>query len=132
MKIKHWLILILALAAVLRLYGLSRGDTVNDEVFYGFRAVGLMDFDEAADQTTPWEWTDPEIPGWMRMSFHDHPPLVFWIQHFDSRFWRKQFRAAVSVGDFGSFIRLYFISDRRENFFGARRASWSIFNGRDA
>ena len=81
MKTKHWLILILVLAAVLRLYGLSGGDTVNDEVFYGFRAVGLMDFDEAADQTTPWEWTDPEIPGWMRMSFHDHPPLVFWIQH---------------------------------------------------
>ncbi len=81
MKTKHWLFLILVLAAVLRFWGLSRGDTVNDEVFYGFRAVGMMDFDEAADQTTPWEWTDPDVPVWMRLSFHDHPPLVFLIQN---------------------------------------------------
>ena len=89
MKTNHWLILILVLAAALRLYGLSRGDTVNDEVFYGFRAVGMMDFDEAAEQTTPLEWLDPStssgqapIPSWTKLSFHDHPPLVFWIQHF--------------------------------------------------
>lgn len=89
MKTRHWLILILALAAILRFYGLSRGDTVNDEVFYGFRAIGLMDFDEAVDQTTPWEWYDPstssgqtQIPSWAKISFHDHPPLVFWVQHF--------------------------------------------------
>lgn len=82
MKNKHWLIVILILAAALRLYGLSRGDTVNDEVFYGFRAIGLLDFDEAADQATPLEWLDPNIPSWTKLSFHDHPPLVFWIQHF--------------------------------------------------
>ncbi|QQG46568.1 MAG: glycosyltransferase family 39 protein [Candidatus Niyogibacteria bacterium] len=82
MKTRNWLILILILAAVLRFWGLSRGDTVNDEVFYGFRAVGLMDFDEAAEQTTPLEWLDPNIPSWTKLSFHDHPPLVFWVQHF--------------------------------------------------
>src|SRR3990167_1212834 len=89
MKTKHWLVLILVLAAVLRFWGLSRGDTVNDEVFYGFRAVGLMDFDEAADQTTPLEWFDLSagsgqipVPSWTKFSFHDHPPLVFWVQHF--------------------------------------------------
>jgi 4-amino-4-deoxy-L-arabinose transferase-like glycosyltransferase len=81
MKNKHWLIIIIGLAAILRLWGLSRGDPVNDEVFYGFRAIGLMDFDEAAEQTTPWEWFDPAIPKWAHFSFHDHPPLVFWIQH---------------------------------------------------
>lgn len=82
MKTRYWIIVIIAIAAFLRLYGLSWGDTVNDEVFYGFRAIGLMDFDEAADQTTPLEWFDPQIPSWTKLSFHDHPPLVFWIQHF--------------------------------------------------
>ncbi len=76
------LIIILVVAASLRFFGLSRGDTINDEVLYGFRAIGPMDFDEAAEQTTPFEWFDGHIPWWAYISFHDHPPLVFWIQHF--------------------------------------------------
>ncbi|MEK7085312.1 MAG: glycosyltransferase family 39 protein, partial [Patescibacteria group bacterium] len=72
---------ILILAAALRLYGLSRGDTLTDEVLYAFRAVGPLDFDEAEAQTTPLEWLDPNIPWWTSLSFHDHPPLVFWVQH---------------------------------------------------
>lgn len=75
------LILILAVSAILRIGWLARGDAVNDEVFYGFRAIGPMDFDQAAEQTTPLEWWDPRIPSWTRLSFHDHPPLTFWIQH---------------------------------------------------
>lgn len=73
---KNILILILIVSAVLRLYGLSRGDTVNDEVFMAFRGIGMMDFDEAAAQTTPLEWWDPNIPWWTNLSFHDHPLLV--------------------------------------------------------
>ena len=83
----YWLIIILLVAALLRLWGLDRGDTINDEVFYAFRAVGLLDFDKAEAQKTPLEWfdsrTNPEssgIPWWASLSFHDHPPLVFWIQ----------------------------------------------------
>jgi len=82
------LILILLVAAVLRFFGLSRGDTVNDEVFYAFKAIGLMDYDVPKYQTTPLQWWDPStgsgqvIPSWTKLSFHDHPPLVFWIQHF--------------------------------------------------
>src|SRR3989344_4262944 len=125
MKIKHWLILILALAAVLRLYGLSRGDTVNDEVFYGFRRSCRPDNAVGMDRSGNTRLDAYVVP-------RPSPACILDTASFDSRFWRKQFRAAVSVGDFGSFIRLYFISDRRENFFGARRASWSIFNGRDA
>jgi len=79
---KKYLLIILIIAAVLRFYGLNRGDTVNDEVFYAFRAIGLMDFDKAPDQTTPPEWFDGHIPQWVNLSFHDHPPLVFWVQHF--------------------------------------------------
>ncbi len=101
MKKRHILYGIIAVAALFRLFGLSRGDTVNDEVFMSFRGLGPMDFDEAEMQTTPWEWTDPHvldgavdlpgaheeivkaqeggikgIPWWMHLSFHDHPLLV--------------------------------------------------------
>ena len=74
-----------------------------------------MDFDEAADQTTPWEWTDPEIPGWMRMSFHDHPPLVFWIQHlsilvFGENNFALRFPSAI-LGVLSVYI-LYLIGER--------------------
>lgn len=75
------LILILVISATLRLYGLSRGDTVNDEVFMSFRGLGMIDFDEAKAQTTPWEWLDPDIPWWAHLSFHDHPLLVPYTEH---------------------------------------------------
>ncbi|MBI2610079.1 glycosyltransferase family 39 protein [Candidatus Giovannonibacteria bacterium] len=120
MKNKKYLILAILLAgAVIRFYGISRGDPLNDEIFYGLRAIGPMDFDGAEAQTTPLEWLDPArverscgganetqinarklpeslekkicamkasgeykgIPWWTKFSFHDHPPLVFWIQH---------------------------------------------------
>ncbi|PJE64423.1 MAG: hypothetical protein COU90_03175 [Candidatus Ryanbacteria bacterium CG10_big_fil_rev_8_21_14_0_10_43_42] len=83
LKKYHTLILIsiLLLAAFLRLTAISSGDPLTDEVGYAFRSVGLLDFDEAGDQTTPLEWFDPDIPSWTKLSFHDHPPLVFWVQH---------------------------------------------------
>src|SRR3989344_3663588 len=81
MSKKSTLIFILAISALLGLYGLSRGDTVNDEVFMSFRGIGMLDFDEAAAQTTPLEWFDPNIPWWTKLSFHDHPPLVLAVQN---------------------------------------------------
>lgn len=91
---KYWIVAILILAATLRIYGLERGDTVNDEIFYAFRAIGPLDFDKAETQKTPLEWWDSRqqaadgrldgqvrIPWWTSLSFHDHPPLVFWVQH---------------------------------------------------
>lgn len=84
-KIKYILIAILLVSAVLRVGWLSRGDTVSDEVLLAFRSLGMIDFDEAETQTTPWEWHDPNIPSWAKISFHDHPPLVFWTQHFSMK-----------------------------------------------
>lgn len=86
MRYRVWLIAILILAAALRLVGLERGDPMNDEVTYAFRAVGLADsFNDPSIQMTTWEELDPDIPGWTRLSFHDHPPLVIWIQHLAMR-----------------------------------------------
>lgn len=84
-KVKYILIAILFASAILRVGWLSRGDTVNDEVFYAFRGLGMMDFDEAPAQTTPWEWTDPNVPGWAKLSFNDHPPLVFLAENISMK-----------------------------------------------
>lgn len=79
---KKLLIVILAAAALMRLANLSSGDGIgNDEVFYSFRAIGMLDFDNAPQQTTPLQWQDPNIQWWTRLSFHDHPPLVFLAQN---------------------------------------------------
>ncbi len=90
---RYWIVIILLVAATLRLYGLDRGDTVNDEVFYAFRGLGWIDYDRAETQKTPLEWWDPratggatEIPWWTKLSFHDHPPLVFAVQNIFMRF----------------------------------------------
>ena len=80
-KPKYILLGILLLGALLRLTLISLGDPLTDEVLYAFRAIGPLDFDEAVEQTTPLEWLDPNIPFWTNLSFHDHPPLVFWIEH---------------------------------------------------
>ncbi|HEY4499519.1 MAG TPA: glycosyltransferase family 39 protein [Candidatus Paceibacterota bacterium] len=87
-QLKRRLLLgILVIAALLRLFGLGRGDTMSDESSLAFRAVGMMDFDESPVQTTPLEWFDPSTssgqvqPWWLRLSFHDQPPLLFLIQN---------------------------------------------------
>ena len=73
---------IIFLAAVLRLWNIGAGDPLGDEVLYAFRAVGPLDYDIAEFQTTPLQWFDGHIPWWTKLSFHDHPPLVFWVQNF--------------------------------------------------
>lgn len=116
---RNLLILILVIAAVLRLWGLPRGDTITDEVLYAFRAIGPMDFDEGEDQTTPLEWFDERgtgdragIPWWTSLSFHDHPSLVFWIQHFSMRIFGETnfgFRLPSAVFGVASVYLLYLI-----------------------
>ncbi len=83
MKKNRILWAILIAATVIRIFNLGAGDiTGSDEVFYAFRAIGPLDFDNAPDQTTPLQWTDPNIPGWTKLSMHDHPLLVFVVQRF--------------------------------------------------
>lgn len=92
---------ILIVAAFMRFWVVEEGDPIGDEVLYAFRAIGMLDFDEANEQTTPLEWHDPlvqsssrvpeayaigtGIPWWAMLSFHDHPPMVFLIQHIFMR-----------------------------------------------
>ena len=111
-KNKQLVILILIVAAFLRLWGLERGDAATDEVLYAFRAVGMLDFDEAEDQTTPLEWFDGEIPWWTKLSFHDHPPLVFFVQHIFMRIFGENnfaFRLPSALLGIASIYLIYLI-----------------------
>ena len=78
------LVVIVVLGALMRLYDLSRGDAISDEVLYGFRSIGYLDFDFAVAQPTTLQLIAPdtaELPLWTKLSFYDHPPLVFLVQH---------------------------------------------------
>ena len=71
---------ILILAAILRFWALGAADMIDDEIYYTFRSIGYLDYVGAAEQTTPVDWFYP-LPGWTHLSFHDHPPLIFLVQH---------------------------------------------------
>lgn len=82
-KSKLILISILVLAAILRFYKYDFADVISDEVFYAYRSIGLVDTLDSRNQPTPFEWSEPSaLGGWAKLSFHDHPPLIFWIQHW--------------------------------------------------
>lgn len=82
MKNSRIIYLILIFAAILRIWNLNAGDPISDEGTNAFRSLGMMDFDAAEAQSTPWEWSDPLVPWWMHLSFHDHPLLTFYAEHF--------------------------------------------------
>lgn len=77
-KRKH-IVLILLLAGVLLFLNLGKPDMVGDQAHYGFRSIGYMDYLVSSQQTTPLQWFE-KIPWWSKLSFHDHPPLVFILQ----------------------------------------------------
>lgn len=72
---------ILLLAGFFRFWQLDRADVVTDEAFYGIRSLGYLDFLGTQAQGTPAEWYDVQ-PWWSYLSFHDHPPLTFVLQHW--------------------------------------------------
>ena len=72
---------ILAVAALLRLTALGNGNALSDEVLYGFRSISYLDFDFALQQPSTLQLLPGAAPWWTKLSFHDHPPLVFAVQH---------------------------------------------------
>lgn len=109
---KNILFLILIAAAIFRLYGLSRGDTVSDEVFMAFRGLGMIDFDAASAQTTPWEWWDSERPQWTSFSMHDHPWGVPLVQNLSMKIFGESnfgFRLPSALLGIASVYALYLI-----------------------
>ncbi len=77
-----FLVLIIVFGAFLRLWRLGSDELIFDEGLYAFRSIGYLDYLESAEQPTPIQWlADQQLPFWTRLSFHDHPPLFFLIQH---------------------------------------------------
>src|SRR3989338_2012408 len=74
------IITILCIAAVLRLAFLSHGQVLGDEPLYSVRSIGWLDTLGSDLQTTPLQWFETP-PWWTALSFHDHPPLTFAINH---------------------------------------------------
>jgi len=77
----HWpLLTILFLSAGINILLAIYSPVVQDELAYGMRAIRLEDNLYSSSQTTPFQWYEV-VPWWAHLSFHDHPPLVMWIQH---------------------------------------------------
>ncbi len=77
------LIGIICVGAFLRFWDLGKSELLFDEGLYSFRSIGYLDYLDSATQTTPVQWLadKPALPLWEHLSFHDHPPLFFLIQH---------------------------------------------------
>jgi uncharacterized membrane protein len=65
---------------LLRIWPMSRTDLLGDGAINSFRAFGWFDWLANSGQLTPFEWFG-HIPNWALLSFHDAPPLSFFIQH---------------------------------------------------
>lgn len=76
---------ILLIGGTLRFYNLWNLGLSGDPALNSMRAVGWFDFLATEGQTSPIIWFG-EIPWWGNLSFHDHPPLVFFIQYLFFRF----------------------------------------------
>ena len=104
---------ILVVSTTLIFFNLTRADIQHDDATYAFRSVGYLDFMNAANnQTTPFQWFDT-VPWWSHLSFHDHPPLVFIIQHlFFLVFGSSDFvaRLPFALAGVASVLVLYFLA----------------------
>jgi len=80
LKIDKKLYYILALAGFLILVRISQVDFLGDNAHYTIRSLGYLDTMFSDKQTTPLNWFD-NFPWWANLSFHDHPFLLFFIQH---------------------------------------------------
>jgi len=76
---KQFFILAFFLALIFRFWGITSQDIQNDHALNASRALGWLDFLAGQGQTSPVSWFDKN-PWWGSLSFHDHPPLVFFIQ----------------------------------------------------
>lgn len=99
-------------AAVFSFWALGRADIITDESSHATRAIGLVDFDFGIEQPTPWQWIDRLPPWWMHLSFHDHPPLVFLLQHYSIKLFGENptaIRIPSALAGIASVIFLYLI-----------------------
>lgn len=103
--------------AFLRLWGLGSAEIFHDEGLYAFRSIGYVDYLQNDQQSTPIQWFKdaPILPFWTHLSFHDHPPLFFIVQHFFFVLFGESLfvaRLPSVVAGLLSIILVYFIAKR--------------------
>ncbi len=116
-KIYGLLFLIVALSFALRIYNINYHDSYTDEVLYSFRAIGMIDYDTSPTQTTPWQWFE-NVPWWAHLSFHDHPPLFFLVEHLSMKLFGINLlavRLPVVLFGVGSVILLFLLAKKMFN-----------------
>lgn len=77
-KITFWAIL--GVLVFFLFFRLGRQDMVTDDGHYALRSLGYFDYMGSQKQTTPIQWFGYR-PWWSYLSFHDHPPMFFLVQH---------------------------------------------------
>jgi len=80
LKIDKPLLYILIITAFLMLVRISQVDFTGDNSHYAVRSLGYVDTMFSDQQTTPLNWFE-HFPWWANLSFHDHPALLFFVQH---------------------------------------------------
>lgn len=74
-------LILFGIGTFLIFFRLGRHDMLSDDAHFAFRAIGYFDYMASAEQTTPVQWFGSR-PDWSLLSFHDHPPLFFFLQHW--------------------------------------------------
>ncbi len=113
----YWFLVIILVAVVLRFTSLTLAPIMGDEPAYAVRSFGWIDVLWGTGQTTPYHWFE-YLPLWSQLSFHDHPPMVFAVQHiFQSLFGDSLFSVRLSSAFFGvlSVVLVFFIGRRLFN-----------------
>jgi hypothetical protein len=77
---KRGIIFVLILAVFFIFFNLTKGGMHGDDAIYSVRSIGLVDYMFSDTQPTPFYFFE-NFPWWGNLSNHDHPPLLFLIQH---------------------------------------------------
>ena len=102
---------IVVVAAALRFFNIGSDGLIGDEPAYSVRSIDYIDTLGTPAQTTPLDWFESQ-PWWQKLSFHDHPPLVFMLQHAGHAVLGPGIEAARAVSalfDVGSVVVLFML-----------------------
>lgn len=115
---------IFLLGATLRFYHLGAGEILGDEPTYSVRSQGWVDTLASDTQTTPYQWFDV-VPWWTKLSFHDHPPLVFWFQWLAQAIAGPGIVAARAVSVIFGIATIYILYILTKRLTNAQTAMWA-------
>lgn len=122
----NWIFFALLLLAIfLRFWHLGNNGIQSDAALNAVRAAGWLDFLVGEGQSSPLVWFG-QVPWWANLSFHDHPPLVFLIEHLFIKIYGESSFAVLlpfALAGIGTALLIYFLVRR---FQGEQAALWAL------